>query len=94
MNTDIQDVLSNIKNHNENVKKYLDDPDYIPVFLIKLNYNSGISQSFWCSEFSISGGDWSWTPLDESNKPLHLNADKIESVYQVGVEFVKKEYVS
>lgn len=56
------------------------------IFTIKVNYKSGISQTFDVTEFSIDGGAWKWMSADEQNKPILLGVENIESVWQVGIK--------
>ena len=65
--------------------------DAIPMFKIKVNYKSGTSHIIWASEFSVSGGTYSWKCIDPHNDILLLGVDDIESIYQVGVAFIEKK---
>lgn len=57
--------------------------------LVEVNYKSGISRQFWCSEFEIEtklngSKTFKWTSdPDEKRHPLLLNVDEIESVWVV-----------
>lgn len=56
-------------------------------FLICVNYKSGIQMKFWCSKFEYtpkpSGGSYKWTLADNKVAPVDLNANEIESVWQI-----------
>lgn len=55
-------------------------------FLIKVNYKSGISHEFWVYKFSMDNYQCTWEAVDQSNKPIIIGYDNIESVYQIGVK--------
>ena len=62
-------------------------PKLITVFKVKVNYKSGISEVFECTEFKIQGNDLSWKSHDYHYKPLSIAlnpVDDIESIWQVG----------
>lgn len=59
-----------------------------PEFLIRVNYTSGIQEEFWVSHFSIKGGSYSWTTVALGGpKPIQMNVDAIESVWQLKSRF-------
>jgi len=56
-------------------------------FLIQVNYNSGISVKFWAYEFNYekapsTGVTFSWQSVNHT-RPILLNADGVESVWQI-----------
>lgn len=53
------------------------------IYTIKVNYKSGISETFDVTEFSIEGGKWTWNPADPNHTPLLLNISEVESVWQL-----------
>ena len=62
-------------------------PKLITVFKVKVNYKSGISEVFECTEFKIQGKNLSWKSHDYRYKPLDMafsSVDDIESIWQVG----------
>lgn len=50
-------------------------------YLIKINYNSGHSEEFWCLDYLIAGGKHNWTSLTGFKSPLRINVDAIESIW-------------
>ena len=56
------------------------------IFTIKVNYKSGISHTFDVTEFEFNGRSFTLKPVEDSNKPVILGADHIESVWQVGMK--------
>lgn len=63
-------------------------PKIVTVFKIKINYKSGISEVFECSEFSIKGKNLKWLVHSHKQyKPFDIafsSVDDIESIWQVG----------
>lgn len=62
-------------------------PKLITVFKVKVNYKSGISEVFECTELKIQGKNLSWKSHDYHYKPLDIafsSVDNIESIWQVG----------
>ena len=62
-------------------------PKLITVFKVKINYKSGISEVFECTEFKILGKSLEWKSHDQRYKPLSIalgSVDNIESVWKVG----------
>lgn len=55
------------------------------IYKIRVNYKSGISETFWCENFEYGSGSYSWKPIyHEGNiKPLLLGSDNVESVWQI-----------
>lgn len=53
-------------------------------FLIKINYKSGKTHSFWCYNFNVNHNEITWTSCDDNNKPLKINFGEIESIWQIG----------
>lgn len=62
------------------------------VFLIRINYKTGIQEEFWVTNFSVSGGKWEWTPYMDSKKPILLYIENIESVWQIDTKKVLEKY--
>lgn len=60
---------------------------YKLAFLMRINYKSGISQEFWCTEFTRNNnGSLSWTSIPGLLYPISIacsELDNIESIYQV-----------
>lgn len=62
----------------------------VPVFKVRVNYKSGISEEFEVLTFAIEtdrvgAKTYSWTtPTGQVIRPVHFNADAVESVWQVG----------
>lgn len=54
-------------------------------YRLRVLYKSGNSHCFWVYDFSIDGGRWEWTAVDDDNKPIALGASEVEAVFQVGV---------
>ena len=55
-----------------------------PEYKIRINYKNGIQEEFWCTEFEISGGRWVWSSCSNGMKPIVLNIDTVDSVWQIG----------
>ncbi len=53
-------------------------------YLIEINYKSGIQKQFWVYDFKAKNGTWTWTSVHEDNKPVIMNVDEVESVWQIG----------
>ena len=53
-------------------------------YLIEVNYKSGIQKRFWVYEFEIKNGTYTWQHVDDANKPMLMNVDEVESIWQVG----------
>lgn len=70
----------------------------VPYAKVRVNYKSGISMVLHCTQFNldINGGNrrLEWNTVG-GNRPLFLNVDEIESVYQIGrgikLAWVEKE---
>lgn len=54
-------------------------------FLIRINYNSGIQEEFWCSSFKYNDKKYEWISLSDKKRPIDLFHVKnaIESIWQV-----------
>lgn len=62
-------------------------------YKVRVNYKSSKTQEFWCYNFKVWNGEFSWEPSSDKCKPVILGVDNIESIYQVGYIkplFVKK----
>lgn len=62
-------------------------PKLVTVFKVKVNYKSGISETFEVLEFSIKGKNLTWKSFNHRYKPLDIafnSVDDIESIWQVG----------
>lgn len=60
-----------------------------PKFKVRIVYKSGYFHDFWTWAFDASRGkvginEAKWVHSDDANKPLFINLDEIESVWQVG----------
>ena len=51
-------------------------------FLIQVNYKSGNSMQFWVYKFNVRDDKWTWESVS-SPKPVLLNVDEVESVWQI-----------
>lgn len=56
-------------------------------YKVRVNYKSGIQEEFWCKNFNINHGTWTWKSIDDNMKPIMINIDEVESVYQVGIRY-------
>ncbi len=73
------------------IKKNFNDNSLQAIIKVRVNYRSGHSFEFWCTEFTVDKGKWEWVAFDQSNSPLIMGVDDaVESVHQVDVDFVKK----
>lgn len=62
-------------------------PKLVTVFKVKVNYKSGISETFECIAFSIKGKNLTWKFFNDRYRPLDIafsSVDDIESIWQVG----------
>ena len=62
-------------------------PKLVTVFKVKVNYKSGISETFEVLEFSIKGRSLTWSSFNNHYKPLDIafnSVEDIESIWQVG----------
>jgi hypothetical protein len=89
-------LLNRLKRDSLNTKRSLNKEYYIDVFLVKINYKSGISESFWCTNFECkySGSDIisiRWTRLFDGYHPIHAGVDNIESIYVTDRAALPKE---
>lgn len=50
-------------------------------FKIRIVYKTGYYHDFWCYDFSVERGNYSWTACKSGNKPLLLNPDNMESIW-------------
>lgn len=53
----------------------------IPIYKVKINYKSGISQENWYFKFNVTGGTYEWRIFANHNRPMLMNVENIESVY-------------
>ena len=58
------------------------------IFKVRIVYKSGYTHDFEVKSFEITrlatGPLYEWEPVDDHNKPLHIEVDEIAAVYQVG----------
>ena len=54
------------------------------IFTIRIIYKSGYAHDFDVYDFKFGGGNWEWTAVSDTNKPLRLGVDEIAAVWQVG----------
>lgn len=57
-------------------------------FMVQINYKSGIQVELPFTEFEIEFGRQNkvqWKAADTTRRPIFMNLDEIESVYQLGV---------
>lgn len=71
--------------NEDTVGEVIEDVDTTPVYRIKINYKSGNSEMFWATEFKCNDGEYSWDTVDGFRRPIILNVDAIESVWQGSV---------
>lgn len=92
-------LLNRLERDYLNTKRSLNKEHYIEVFLIKINYKSGISEYFWCTDFeckySGSGAVTSirWNQLFDSYHPIHVGVDNIESIFVTDRAALPKESI-
>jgi len=69
-----------------------DDETKIPVYKIRINYKSGISEEMWVLEFNtqIPLTKIDYKALSLTKTSIYMNVDAIESIYQVGIAFIDK----
>ncbi len=89
-------LLSRLKKDSFVTKRTLNKEYYIEAYLIKINYKSGISESFWCTdvECKYSGSTVTsirWTPLFDGYYPVHAGIDNIESIFVADRAALPKE---
>ena len=53
-------------------------------FKVRVLYKSGNQQEFWCTEFNVKNGHWTWNAVTQTNNPIMLGVDDVEAVWQVG----------
>ena len=59
-------------------------------YLVRVNYESGIQEEFWCKSFTIKGGTWKWESVNPHEiSPIYMNVDKVESVWQLDTREVE-----
>lgn len=54
------------------------------VFEVTVLYKGGNQHSFLVTSFSFKGVEYSWSRLDDSNRPLLLGVEDIAAIYQTG----------
>ena len=89
-------LLNRLKKDSFVSKRSLNKEYYIEAYLIKINYKSGISESFWCTNFECkySGSDITsikWTRLFDGYHPILVGVDNIESVFVADRAALPKE---
>lgn len=89
-------LLNRLKKDSLNTRRSLIKEYYIEAYLIKINYKSGISESFWCTDFECkySGSavtSLRWTRLFDGYHPIHAGVDDIESIYVTDRAALPKE---
>lgn len=57
------------------------------IYNLRIVYKSGYQHDFEVYKFEVKGGSWSWESVNETNKPLMLGVDNIESVWTIGQRF-------
>ena len=56
-------------------------------FLIRVVYQNGYAHEFWVYSFKMDmRGSVEWEVVDVKNRPIFINYDRIECVYQVDAE--------
>ncbi|NCB49055.1 MAG: hypothetical protein EOM55_05545 [Clostridia bacterium] len=89
-------LLNRLKRDSLNTKRSLNKEYYVEAYLIKINYKSGISESFWCIDFECkySGSDIvsiRWTRLFDGYHPILVGVDNIESIFVADRAALPKE---
>lgn len=89
-------LLNRLKKDSYVTKRALNKEYYIEAYLIKINYKSGISESFWCTDFECkySGSTITsikWTRLFNGYHPIHAGVDDIESIFVADRAALPKE---
>lgn len=64
---------------------------FYPKFKVRIVYKSGYFHDFWTWKFDVKRGvngliSAEWAQAEDRNKPIFINTDQIESVWQVGVQ--------
>lgn len=59
--------------------------DEVEIFLVRVNYKSGIQEEFWCTKFNVQNNQYTWEAAFYSDvtRPVVINPDNIESVWQI-----------
>lgn len=57
----------------------------VPVFNIRVIYKSGYFHDFEVYSFESDGHRFKWHEANKANRPVHIGADEIAAVYQVGI---------
>lgn len=52
-------------------------------YRLRVLYKSGNSHIFWAYEFTMNANAIRWKHCHDDNKPLHLNYEAVEAIYQV-----------
>lgn len=68
----------------------MSEQETIDVFLIRVRYKSRAIEEFECTEFSVKGKDsvsWTWYG---HKRPLFLNLEDVESIWQVSSRKIPK----
>jgi hypothetical protein len=58
------------------------------VYLLQINYKSGISMQAEFKKFYFNGSRFEWELYGSSSGPILLGADEVESVWQLSVREV------
>ena len=58
-----------------------------PQFKVRIVYKSGYKHDFWVRDFNIRGGSYSWTSVEDNNKPVQIGVDDIAAVWQIGTRY-------
>ena len=83
--------LSELLRKQEHRNKKLPE-NVVELFLIKINYRSGISEKLWFKVFEVNKtGNYlsvNYETAFESNTPFFFNPKDIESIYQLDTAYV------
>ena len=74
----------------ESQENEMGEEETIDVFLIRVRYKSGAIEEFECTEFSVNGknsASWTW---HGEKRPLFLNLEDVESIWQVSSRKIPK----
>jgi hypothetical protein len=57
------------------------------IYTIRIVYKSGYYHDLDVTEFTITGGKYSWTVANEDRRPLLLGVDEIAAVFQLSSKY-------
>lgn len=91
MNQELRDLLDKIENVKIGVKC-----NRVPVYKVRVNYKSGISEEFWAFNFEYENNHgaetYTWKKLHKSTSgPIQLNIDSVDSTWLLETEMLTRE---